>query len=181
MERWWRLSILLRASKNKGFLLKGPGRKIKAVIGGWRFHVAFFEELGGDGDGDFGGVVGAQGEADGAVVAGGGGFGEVVGEEAAFEGGGFGVGADDAEEGEVGEACGHARLQDFDEDGLVRAVAHGHEEHEGVFGEGVDVGGQGFFGEDGFVFVGVGGWEGRGEFVEPFGAVVDDGELAVEG
>lgn len=140
-------------------------RATSADLGGEA--VAFGEELGGDAEGDLVRVVGAEGEADGAEEFFGEGGGEAVGDEFAAEDGGFRGAADDADEGK------RARGEGAVEDGAVGAVALSHAEHEGVSGQCVDRGGE--IGE-------VGGAEvaGAGEFFEPLGARIKNGETARE-
>ncbi len=59
-------------------------------------------------------------------------------------------------------------------------MAHGEGEDEGIVGEFGDVGGEGAVGMDDAEGGGI-LWRGGGEFGEPFGAGVDDGDVAVEG
>ena len=125
------------------------------------------EQLGGDAEGDFVGVVGADGFADGAKEVFGAFGGEAVGHEFAAEDSGFGGAADGSEKREI--ALGEGAL----EDGAVAGVAFRYAEDEGVGGErGDEVGG---------VFVRDGAERaGGGEAGEPVGARVDHGERAGE-
>ena len=94
------------------------------------------EQLGGDAEGDFVGVVGADGFADGAKEVFGAFGGEAVGHEFAAEDSGFGGAADGSEIREI--SFGEGAL----ENGAVAGVAFRHAKDEGVGGErGDEVGG----------------------------------------
>ena len=125
------------------------------------------EQLGGDAEGDFVGVVGADGFADGAKEVFGAFGGEAVGHEFAAEDSGFGGAADGSEIREI--SFGEGAL----ENGAVAGVAFRHAKDEGVGGErGDEVGG---------VIVRDGAERaGGGEAGEPVGARVDHGERARE-